>query len=57
MGENAVVTVADYCHEQKVWSMDGGTVINALIDSEDVQPLASYITHWMPLPEPPEEGT
>lgn len=55
MGENAVVTVADYSHEQKVWSMDGGEVINALIDSEDVQPWASYITHWMPLPEPPEE--
>lgn len=55
MGENTVVTVADYCHEQKVWSMDGGAVINALIDSEDVQPWASYITHWMPLPEPPEE--
>jgi hypothetical protein len=54
-GENAVVTVADYCHEQKVWSMDGGTVINALIDSEDVQPWASYITHWMPLPELPKE--
>ena len=55
MGENAVVTVADYCHEQKVWSMDGGTVINALIDSENVQPWASYITHWKPLPELPEE--
>lgn len=56
MGENAVVTVADYCHEQKVWSMDGGAVINALIDIEDVQPWASYITHWMPLPELPKEG-
>lgn len=55
MGENAVVTVANYCHEQKVWSMDGGTVINALIDSEDVQPWASYITHWKPLPELPKE--
>lgn len=41
MDENAVVTVADYCHEQKVWSMDGGAVINALIDSEDVQPWAA----------------
>lgn len=56
MGENAVVTVADYCHEQKVWSMDGGMVINALIDSENVQPWASSITHWMPLPQLPEEG-
>lgn len=55
-GRNAVVTVADYCHEQKVWSMDGGVVINALIDSEDVQPWASCITHWQPLPEPPKEG-
>ena len=55
IGGNAVVTVADYCHEQKVWSMDGGVVINALIDSEDVQPWASYITHWQPLPELPEE--
>lgn len=53
--ETEVVTVADYCHEQKVWSLDGGTVINALIDIENVQPWASYITHWMPLPEPPEE--
>lgn len=56
IGGNAVVTVADYCHEQKVWSMDGGVVINALIGSEDVQPWASYITHWQPLPELPEEG-
>ena len=56
MGENAVVTVADYCHEQKVWSMDGGAVINALIDIENVQPWASYITHWQPLPELPKEG-
>lgn len=55
MGENAVVTVAGYCHEQKVWSMDGGAVINALIDSEDVQPWASCITHWQPLPELPKE--
>lgn len=55
ISENVSVTVADYCHEQKVWSMDGGEVINALIDSENVQPFASRITHWMPLPEPPKE--
>ena len=55
ISENVSVTVADYCHEQKVWSMAGGEVINALIDSENVHPFASCITHWMPLPEPPEE--
>lgn len=56
ISETASVTVADYCHEQKVWSMDGGNVINALLDSEDAKAFASRITHWMPLPEPPEEG-
>ena len=55
ISENVSVTVADYCHEQKVWSMAGGEVINALIDSENVHPFASCITHWMPLPEPPKE--
>ena len=56
ISEIAVVTVADYCHEQKVWSMSGGEVINALLDREDAQTSASRITHWMPLPEQPEEG-
>lgn len=55
ISETASVTVADYCHEQKVWSMGGGEVINALLDSEDAKAFASRITHWMPLPEPPEE--
>ena len=55
ISENVSVTVADYCHEQKVWSMAGGEVINALIDSENVHPFASCITHWMPLPEPPRK--
>lgn len=55
ISETASVTVANYCHEQKVWSMDGGEVINALLDSEDAKAFASRITHWMPLPEPPEE--
>lgn len=52
--DNTVVTAADYNNEQKVWSLDNGEVINALITPENIQPKASYISHWMPLPEPPE---
>lgn len=55
-GEDTVVTVADYNSEQKIWSLDNGEVINALIPPENIQPKASYITHWMPLPKLPKEG-
>lgn len=48
------VTVADYNSEQKVWKLDSDEVVNALILPENIQLHASYITHWMPLPEPPE---
>lgn len=51
-----IVTVADYCHEQKVWSLSGGEVVNALLSLENLRPNASYITHWQPLPELPKEG-
>lgn len=54
-GDTTVVTVADYNSEQKIWSLDNGEVINALITPENIHPKASYISHWMPLPEPPEE--
>lgn len=54
-GDDTVVTVADYNSEQKIWSLDNGEVINALITPENIQPKASYISHWRPLPEPPEE--
>lgn len=50
------VTVADYNSEQKVWSLSSGEVVNALIIWESTPLLAGCVTHWMPLPEPPEEG-
>lgn len=51
--EDKLVLVADYNHEQKIWRICGsGEIINALI--EDKSPWRSYISHWMPLPEPPE---
>lgn len=48
------VLPAEYNYEQKVWRVSGsGEIINALI--EEKSPWRSYISHWMPLPEPPEE--
>lgn len=49
------VLPAEYNQEQKVWRVCGsGEIINALI--EEKSPWRSYISHWMPMPEPPEEG-
>lgn len=49
-----LVLPAEYNQEQKVWRVSGsGEIINALI--EEKSPWRSYISHWMPLPEPPKE--
>lgn len=53
--EDKLVLAADYNREQKMWRVCGsGEIINALIDTKS--PWVSYISHWMPLPEFPEEG-
>lgn len=56
MNAMTFVRVADYNSEQKVWKLGSDEVVNALILPENIQLHADYITHWMPLPEPPEEG-
>ena len=56
MNAMTFVSVADYNSEQKVWKLGNDEVVNALILPENIQLHAGYITHWMPLPEPPEEG-
>ena len=56
MNAMTFVRVADYNSEQKVWKLGSDEVVNALILPENIQLHAGYITHWQPLPEPPEEG-
>lgn len=52
--EEKYVLPAEYNQEQKVWRVSGsGEIINALIEGKS--PWRSYISHWMPLPEPPKE--
>lgn len=52
--EEKYVLPAEYNQEQKVWRVSGsGEIINALI--EEKSPWRNYISHWMPMPEPPEE--
>ena len=53
--DEEIVTTAMYDSEQKIWHLDWGTSLNALIDIEDSPLNGDYVTHWMPLPEPPKE--
>ncbi len=47
------VTTAVYDSNQKIWHLDWDEQLNALIDIEDAPLNGDYVTHWMPLPEPP----
>ena len=52
--DEEIVTTASYDSEQKIWHLDWGAQLNALIDIEDSPLNGDYVTHWMPLPEPPK---
>ena len=52
--DEKIVTTASYDSEQKIWHLDWGAQLNALIDIEDSPLNGDYVTHWMPLPEPPK---
>lgn len=56
-GSVKYVTCATYCSSQKVWMLPGNRPTNALIDFNSGSFDDSYVSHWMPLPEPPEEET
>ena len=48
------VTTAMYDSDNKLWVMRGST-LNALMGIKDKPRCGDFITHWMPLPEPPQE--
>lgn len=56
--DKKVVIQANYDCNQKIWNLDfeeWKEQLNALIDIDDAPEEGDYITHWMPLPEPPKE--
>ena len=56
--DEKVVIQANYDCNQKIWNLDfeeWKEQLNALIDIDDAPEEGDYITHWMPLPEPPKE--
>ena len=52
--DEEIVTTARYDSEQKIWHLDWGAQLNALIDIEDSPLNGDYVTHWMPLPPLPK---
>ena len=53
--EEKIVTTAAYDSNQKIWHLDWDEQLNALIDIDDAPLNGDFVTHWMPLPEPPKE--
>lgn len=56
--ERCCTTIAQFDTTQKIWSIgidDISMHLNALIGLDDLSSDSSYISHWMPLPEPLKE--
>lgn len=54
--EEEYTTVAMYDSVQKLWHLERSEVVlNALLTVDDAPVNGEYITHWMPLPEPPDD--
>ncbi len=49
-----IVTTALYDHNQKIWHLDNDMCINSLCCDSETPLCGDYVTHWMPMPEPPE---
>lgn len=52
--DRAFVTSASFDTEQKIWDVCG-CQLNALIPIEDAPTHGLYVTHWIPLPDPPKQ--
>ena len=55
MGAKDFVTVAEYDCEQELWRLDNNWYINPLLPMMNESRDAKRITHWMKMPEMPEE--
>ena len=53
--EVEIVTTALYDHKQKIWRLDDYMDINALYDNDGNPISKDFVSHWMTLPEPPDE--
>lgn len=49
------VATAFYDSNQKIWHLDYDEYLNALFDIESAPLNGDFVTHWMPLPDPPKE--
>ena len=52
------VTTAKYDYIQRTWTIldsDFPITTNALLKEVDINHMGYWISHWMPLPEPPKE--
>lgn len=50
-------TTAMFDSQQKLWHLQRvDTVLNAMMDIDDMPLNGMFVTHWMPLPAAPEEG-
>lgn len=50
-----IVVSAMYDSKQKIWHLEWDEQLNALIDIDDSPLDGDFVSHWMPLPEPPSE--
>ena len=53
--DETLVMPAMYDSQQKIWYLDCDEHLNELIDIQDAPLNGDYVTHWMPMPEPPKE--
>ena len=49
-----LVAVAQYDSKQKIWHLSWDEQLNALIQADDAPLNGDFVTHWMPLPAPPD---
>ena len=53
--DEELVVSAQYDSKQKIWHLPWDEQLNALIQADDAPINGDFVTHWMPLPAPPEK--